>query len=98
MKNPTETLSNQQSNDLKKSISANYPDVKFSFLNIKSLGVFKENLQKIVPGIDVDAVVAADNISENDRVAIARGSKYRAVSLVVVQFVQLIILYYFFFF
>lgn len=81
MKNPKEKLTNQQSNDLKKSIFTNYPDVKFNLLNIKSLEVFKENLQKIVQGIDVDAVVAANNISENDRVAIAIGSKYKAVSL-----------------
>jgi len=81
LKNPKEKLSNQQSNDIKKSISTNYPDVKFSLLNIKSLEVFKENLQKIFQGIDVGAVIAANNISENDRVAIAAGSKYKAVSL-----------------
>lgn len=80
MKNPEEKLSNKQLNDLKTFVSTSHPDVKFSLLNVKSLKVFKENLQKIIQGIDIDAVVAANNIFENDRVAIASGSKYKAVS------------------
>lgn len=73
-------MSNKQINDLKTSISTNYPDVKFSLINIKSLETFKESLPKIVPGINVSAVVAADNISEHSLVAIASGPKYKAVS------------------
>lgn len=73
-------MSNKQTNDLKTSISTNYPDVKFSLINIKSLETFKESLQKIIPGIDVSAVVTADNISEHDLVAIASGPKYKTVS------------------
>lgn len=80
MKNPEEKLSNKQTNDLKTSISSNYPDVKFSLISIKSLKTFTENLQKIINGIDVEAVVNFDNISENDLVAIANGPKYKAVS------------------
>lgn len=73
-------MSNKQTNDLKTSISSNYPDVKFSLIDIKCLKTFKENLQKIIQGIDVEAVVSADNISEHDLIAIACGSKYKAVS------------------
>jgi len=65
---------------LKTLISTNYPDVKFSLLNIRSIETFKENIKKIINGIDVAAVLAADNISEHDLVAIASGSKYKAVS------------------
>lgn len=80
MKNPVENLSNKQTNDLKTSISSNYPDVKFSLISIKSLKSFKENLPKIIHGIDVEAVVNFDNISEHDLVAIANGPKYKSVS------------------
>lgn len=81
LKKPEEELSNKQTNDFKSSISSNYPDVKFSFINIKSLKTFKEDLQKIIKGIDVEAVVTADNISEHDLVAItSSSSKFKAVS------------------
>lgn len=80
MKNHEKKLSNKQINDLKTTISTNYPEVKFSLLNIKSLKIFKEILQKVFQNIDVDAVISADNISENNLVAIASGSKYEAVS------------------
>lgn len=80
LKNPEEKLSNKQMNDLKTSIFTNYPNVKFSLLNIKSLKTFKENLQKMFPSIDVAAVIATNDISENNLVAIAKGSKYEAVS------------------
>lgn len=73
-------MSNKQINDLKASISSNYPDVQFSLINIKSLKTFKEILQKIFQNIDATAVISADNISENNLVAIASGSKYEAVS------------------
>jgi len=79
LKNSEDKLTKKQINDLKTSISTNYPDVKFSLLSIKSLKTFKENLQKICNGVDVTAVLAADNISEHDLVAIAIGSKYKAV-------------------
>lgn len=79
LKNSEDKLTKKQINDLKTLISTNYPDVKFSLLNIRSLKTFKENLQKIINGIDVAAVLAADNISEHDLVAIASGSKYKAV-------------------
>lgn len=80
LKNPEEKLSNKRTNEIKTFISSNYPDVKFSLLNIKSLTVFKENLQKMFNGIDVASVIDADNISENDLVAVANGPKYKAVS------------------
>jgi len=80
LKNSEDKLSKKQINDLKTLISNNYPDVKFSFLNIRLLKTFKENLKKIFNGIDVEAVLAADNISEHDLVAIASGSKYKSVS------------------
>lgn len=80
MKSPEGKLSKNQINELKKSISTNYPEVKFSLINIKSLDTFKENIQNIIQGIDVAAVVAAENISENDLIAIASGPKYKAVS------------------
>ncbi|XP_022173731.1 aspartate--tRNA ligase, mitochondrial [Myzus persicae] len=80
LKNSEDKLTKKQINDLKTLISTNYPDVKFSLLNIRSLKTFKENLQKIINGIDVAAVLAADNISEHDLVAIASGSKYKALS------------------
>lgn len=80
LKNSENKLSKKQKNDLETLISTNYPGVKFSLLNIKSIKTFKENLQKMFSGIDVTAVVDAHNISEHDFVAIARGSKYKAVS------------------
>lgn len=73
-------MSNKQINDLKTSISTNYPDVKFSLINIKSLKMFEESLPKIVPGIDVSAVLTTNNILEHDLVAIANGPKYKAVN------------------
>lgn len=80
LKKYEDKLTRKQINDLKTLISTNYPDVKFSLLNIKSLETFKDNLQKIINGIDVAAVLAANNISEHDLVAIASGSKYKALS------------------
>jgi len=80
LKNAEDKLTKKQINDLKTLIFTNYPDVKFSLLNIRSFETFKENLKKIINGIDVAAVLAADNISEHDLVAIASGSKYKAVS------------------
>ncbi|KAE9528825.1 hypothetical protein AGLY_012400 [Aphis glycines] len=80
LKNSENKLSKKQKNDLETLISTNYPGVKFSLLNIKSIKTFKENLQKMFSGIDVTAVVDAHNISEHDFVAIARGSKYKALS------------------
>lgn len=80
LKNQAEKLTNKQLNDFKKLFSTNYPDVKFSLLKIKSLKLFKENLPKIIKGIDTDAVIAANNISELDLVAIACGPKYKSVS------------------
>jgi hypothetical protein len=65
---------------LKTSISTNYPDIKFNLIKIKSLNIFKESLPKIIPGIDVSAVLTTDNILEHDLVAIASGPKYEAVS------------------
>lgn len=79
-KNQTLKLSNQQLNDLKKSFSTNYPDVKFNLLKIKTLETFKENLRKIFEEIDSDVVITDNNISELDTVAIASGPKYKAVS------------------
>lgn len=81
MKNVEKSLSNKQLNDLKTSISTNYPDVKFSLLKVKSLKTFKENLKKNFHGIYVDNVVSTINISENDLVAISSSSsKLKAVS------------------
>jgi len=80
LKNSENKLSKKQKNDLETLISTNYPGVKFSLLNIKSIKTFKENLLKMFNGIDAAAVVNAHNISEHDCVAIARGSKYKAVS------------------
>lgn len=80
LKNSENKLSRKQKNDLETLISTNYPGVKFSLLNIKSIKTFKENLLKMFNGIDAAAVVDAHNISEHDFVAIARGSKYKAVS------------------
>lgn len=80
LKNIEDKLSNKQTNDLKSLISTNYPDVKFTLLNIKSLKTFKENIQQIFKGIDVTALMAENNISEHDIVAIASGPKYKSVS------------------
>lgn len=80
LKNVKGKLSNKQKDNLKSSISNNYPDVMFNLLYVKSLNTFEENIQKIVKGIDGSAIVGADNISEHDLVAIASGPKYKAVS------------------
>lgn len=82
MKCPEEKLSKNQINELKKSISTNFPEVKFNLINIKSLDTFKKNIQNIIQGIDVASVVAAENILENDLIAIASGPKYKAVSII----------------
>ncbi|VVC26054.1 Aminoacyl-tRNA synthetase, class II (D/K/N),Nucleic acid-binding, OB-fold,Aspartyl/Asparaginyl- [Cinara cedri] len=81
IKNPVNKLTIKQLNELKKSIFTNYPGVNFSLFNIKSLDTFKENLQSTIQGIDVAAVVTAENISEHDLVAIASGSKYKALTV-----------------
>lgn len=80
MKNPEKKLSKKQLSDLKTSISTNYPDVKFNILNIETLESFQKNLQKIIQGIDVTAVINTNNISDYDFVAIASGPKYKSVS------------------
>lgn len=80
LKNSENKLTKRQINDLKTLISTNYSDVKFSLLNIKSIKTFKENLLKMFNGIDAAAVLDAESISEHDLVAIACGSKYKAVS------------------
>lgn len=81
LKNP-EKLSNKQLNDLKTSIFTNYPEVKFNLLSIKTLDTFQKNLQKMIRGIDVAAVMNTHTISEYDLVAIASGPKYKSVSLI----------------
>ncbi|XP_025421969.1 aspartate--tRNA ligase, mitochondrial [Sipha flava] len=81
LKNSEKNISNKQTNDLKTSISTNYPDIKFNLIKIKSLNIFKESLPKIIPGIDVSAVLTTDNILEHDLVAIASGPKYEALSV-----------------
>ncbi|XP_060844907.1 aspartate--tRNA ligase, mitochondrial isoform X1 [Rhopalosiphum padi] len=80
LKNSENKLTKRQINDLKTLISTNYSDVKFSLLNIKSIKTFKENLLKMFNGIDAAAVLDAESISEHDLVAIACGSKYKALS------------------
>lgn len=80
LKNGEDKLTKKKINNLKTLISTNYPDVKFSLLNVKSFETFKENLKKIINGIDVVALFADNNISEHDLVAIASGSKFKAVS------------------
>jgi len=68
--------------DLKTSFINNYPDVKINLLKIKSLKSFKEVLPNVINGINVSAVITAENISEHDFVAIASSaSKYKSVSL-----------------
>lgn len=80
LKNVEGKLTNKLINSLKLSISNNYPNVKLNLLHVKSLNTFKENIQKIVTGIDVTALMNSENISEHNLIAIASGPKYEAVS------------------
>lgn len=80
IKSPEKKFSNRQLNEFKKLISTNYPGVKFSLINIKSLDTINENIRSVIQEIDVAGVVASENISEHDIVAIASGPKYKAVS------------------
>lgn len=81
LKDVEETKSSKELSDLTISISNNYPDVKFYLFKVKLLKTFKKYMYNIFKEIYVDAIIDADNIAENDLVAVATSSsKFNAVS------------------